>query len=406
MPSATPYRGIALCDLELRVPNVTLIAYRSLRTDRPRPSEESDPVTRISRFLTLLLLPLLILTACGGSDDSAEADKGSETGVTASGQSGEGGSFVLYTGRDEELIGPIIDAFTEKTGIEVDVRYGNSAEMAAQLLEEGDGTPAHVFLSQEVGAVGALSKAGLLGDLPAETVARADARFRPADGNQWVGVTARSRVIAYNPDLLETAGVDVPTGVADLTDPAYAGMVAMVPSNASFQAFITAFRVSEGEDAARGWLEAMLANDADTTFESNGDVLEAVNNGDVAIGLINHYYWARHENRDQLEAKLVFPSGEDPGGLVNATAVAVTPRGSRERGGTHLRELPPLRRRTGDVRPRDLGIPSGVQRGRPRGNPTAGRPGRPVDRPRRPRLPGGDPGAAHRAGSVGLRPGP
>ena len=159
-------------------------------------------------------------------------------------------------------------------------------------------------------------------------MARADARFRPADGNQWVGVTARSRVIAYNPDLLETAGVDVPTGVADLTDPAYAGMVAMVPSNASFQAFITAFRVSEGEDAARGWLEAMLANDADTTFESNGDVLEAVNNGDVAIGLINHYYWARHENRDQLEAKLVFPSGEDPGGLVNATAVAVTPAGA------------------------------------------------------------------------------
>ena len=69
-------------------------------------------------------------------------------------------------------------------------------------------------------------------------------------------------------------------------------------------------------------------NDADTTFESNGDVLEAVNNGDVAIGLINHYYWARHENRDQLEAKLVFPSGEDPGGLVNATAVAVTPAGA------------------------------------------------------------------------------
>jgi iron(III) transport system substrate-binding protein len=185
-----------------------------------------------------------------------------------------------------------------------------------------------VFLSQEVGAVGALAKADLLGDLPAETVERADERFRPAEGTQWVGVTARARVIAYNPDLLEAAGVDVPTGVTDLTDPAYDGLVAMVPSNAGFQAFVTGFRVSQGEDAARQWLEAMIANGADTSFESNGDVLEAVNNGDVAIGLINHYYWARHENRDSLTAQLVFPAGDDPGGLVNATAVAVTPAGA------------------------------------------------------------------------------
>ena len=281
-------------------------------------------------LLIALLLPLLLLAACGGDDESSSDDTGTTTASTGddSTPAAGGGSFVLYTGRDEELIAPIVDAFTADTGIEVEVRYGNSAEMAAQLLEEGDGTPAHVFLSQEVGAVGALAKADLLGDLPAETVERADERFRPAEGTQWVGVTARARVIAHNPDLLEAAGVDVPTGVTDLTDPAYDGLVAMVPSNAGFQAFVTGFRVSQGEDAARQWLEAMIANGADTSFESNGDVLEAVNNGDVAIGLINHYYWARHENRDSLTAQLVFPAGDDPGGLVNATAVAVTPAGA------------------------------------------------------------------------------
>ena len=271
-----------------------------------------------------LLVPLALLVGCGGDEGSSNKD----TTKPATENTTEAKSFVLYTGRDEELIGPIIAAFEKESGVKVDVRYGNSAEMAAQLLEEGDSTPADAFLSQEVGAIGALADADLLGDLPAATVERAEVRFRPVEGTKWVGVTARSRVIAYNPEMLETAGVPVPTGVEDLTDPTYEGMVAMVPTNASFQAFITAFRVSEGEDAARGWLEAMLANDADTTFESNGDVLEAVNNGDVAIGLINHYYWARHENRDQLEAKLVFPSGEDPGGLVNATAVAVTPAGA------------------------------------------------------------------------------
>ncbi len=262
---------------------------------------------------------MLALGACGSDSDDA-----SSSTTAAEGGSGSTEQVTLYTGRDEELIAPIIDAFTEETGIEVDVRYGNSAEMAAQILEEGDGTPAQVFYSQEVGAIGALSKAGALDDLPAETVELADERFRPAEGNQWVGVTARSRVIVYNPDRLEEIGAEVPEGVLDLTDESYKGEVAIVPGNAGFQAFVTGFRVQDGDDAARGWLEDMEANEVDTTYEGNGDVLDAVNNGDVAVGLINHYYWASHEDRDNLEAQLVFPSGEDPGGLVNATAVGIT----------------------------------------------------------------------------------
>ncbi|MCB0986758.1 MAG: extracellular solute-binding protein [Acidimicrobiales bacterium] len=269
-----------------------------------------------------LLVTAAALAGCGGDDTNTATGKPGGNGGD------EAKSFVLYTGRDEELIGPIIDAFEKESGVKVDVRYGNSAEMAAQLLEEGDSTPADAFLSQEVGAIGALADAGLLGDLPTATVERAEVRFRPVEGTKWVGVTARSRVIAYNPEMLDAAGVAVPTGVEDLTDPAYEGMVAMVPGNASFQAFITAFRITRGEAAAREWLEAMIVNGADTTFENNGDVLEAVNSGDVAIGLINHYYWARHENRDQLEVKLVFPAGDDPGGLVNATAIGVTKAGA------------------------------------------------------------------------------
>ena len=111
-------------------------------------------------------------------------------------------SVTLYSGRDEELIQPLIDQFTDETGIEVEVRYGNSAEMGAQLLEEGEDTPADVFLSQEVGAVGVLARAELLSELPDDVVELADERFRPTDGNLWVGVTGRSRVIVYNPSLV------------------------------------------------------------------------------------------------------------------------------------------------------------------------------------------------------------
>ena len=281
--------------------------------------QPTQPRTRrpLPRHLALLaVLPLTFVAACGDSD--ADTGTGS-TGDTTETSEQSGQSITLYSGRDEELVGPLIEQFTEDTGIEVEVRYGDSAEMGAQLLEEGDKTPADVFYSQEVGAVGVLAEADLLGDLPADVVELADERFQPAEGTEWVGVTGRSRVIVYNPDL-----VDAPAGVEELVEPEYEGKVAIVPENAGFQAFMTGFRVSEGDDAARAWLEGLLANDPITDIESNGDVLEAVEQGDVPIGLINHYYWARDERQPDMTSELVFPEGDDPGGLVNATAAALT----------------------------------------------------------------------------------
>jgi iron(III) transport system substrate-binding protein len=154
---------------------------------------------RLTRSLALAAaVPLLLLGACGDDDEPT-----SSSTTQAEGGSGSGEKIVLYSGRDEKLIAPLIEAFTEETGIEVEVRYANSAEMAAQILEEGEDTPANVFYSQEVGAVGAIAKAGLLDDLPEDVVDRVDERFRPKQGTQWVGVTARARVIVYNPDKLE-----------------------------------------------------------------------------------------------------------------------------------------------------------------------------------------------------------
>ncbi len=272
------------------------------------------------RLAFLALVPVIALLAACGSDDDASSTTDAPVAQSADGADLAGESITLYSGRDEELIQPIVDDFSEATGIEVEVRYGDSAEMGAQLLEEGGDTPADVFYSQEVGAVGVLAEADLLAELPQDVIDLVDERFQPGEGHEWVGVTGRSRVIVYNPEL-----IDPPAGVEELTDPKYQGKVAIVPENAGFQAFITGFRVSQGEEAARAWLEGLLANDPITDIESNGDVLEAVNNGDVPIGLINHYYWARDERQpDGLTAELVFPEGDDPGGLVNATAAAVT----------------------------------------------------------------------------------
>ena len=274
------------------------------------------------RFALIALIPLLAVVAACGNDDKAATNK--PNGNTGTDQAAEQ-ALTVYSGRDEELIEPLIDMFTKETGIKVKVRYGNTAEMGAQLLEEGEGTPADVFYSQDAGATGALANADLLAPLPTNTLEKVDVRYRPTAGAGWVGVTGRARVIVYHPDLV----ADPPAGVVDLTDPAYKGMVAWVPSNASFQAFVTAMRVKLGEDGARSWLTAMKANGV-KSYESNGDVLDAVNAGDVPMGLINHYYWARTlpELGSDLKAKLIFPKGDDPGALINATTVAITKNGA------------------------------------------------------------------------------
>lgn len=314
---------------------------------------------RWSRVSAVAISLALIGAACG-SDDSSSATNSSSTASTtvtetestdaptdasaattaattaasepattnaAAPDSLEGVELTLYSGRSESLVQGVIDAFEAETGVIVKVRYGSSAEIGASLLEEGERTPADVFYSQEVGAVGVLAKAGLLSPLPADVVELADERFRPPAENLWVGVTGRSRVIVYNPDLV----AEPPASVLELTDPKWAGQVAIVPGNAGFQAFITGFRVAQGEAAAKQWLVDMQANGVRTDIASNGDVLAAVNNGELALGLINHYYWgalAAELGEDKIKAQLVFPKGDDPGGLFNATAVAITTGGA------------------------------------------------------------------------------
>lgn len=276
---------------------------------RPYPRPVPDAPSR-RRFLGLVAATAVSVPLFGcGSGGNGDGD----------GSEGDAGTLLLYSGRDEALVQPLIDSFTEATGIRVEPRYGNSAEMGAQLLEEGGSTPAQVFYSQEVGAVGVLEHNDLLGTLPATVLDRVGSRFRPASGAHWVGVTGRSRVIVVQPSLVDPA----PTGILDLIDDRYEGLIGWAPTNASFQSFVTAFRVSKGEDEARAWLEGIMANDP-IAYENNTEVLDAVENGDLGIGLINHYYFARAlAERKEMTSELVFPKGDDPGGLVNATAVAI-----------------------------------------------------------------------------------
>jgi iron(III) transport system substrate-binding protein len=272
-------------------------------------------VLRRSAIVLSTVAAALTLSACAATDPESDAADDPTEAVAAD-------ALVVYSGRSEELAQPAIEQFEAATGIDVEVRYADSAQLAAQLVEEGERSPADVFFSQDAGAMGAVSEAGLAAPLPDELLDRVPSQFRAADGT-WAGVTGRARVVVYDPEAVPAD--QVPTSVFDLTDPAWEGQVGVAPANASFQSFVTAMRVLEGEQATQQWLDDLVANDVQV-FEDNTAILEAVDNGVVSAGLINHYYWFRkvaEVGQDDVPSRLVFLPGGDPGALVNVAGAQV-----------------------------------------------------------------------------------
>ena len=245
----------------------------------------------------------------------------SVVGLAGCAPSDSDGDFVVYVGRSETLVQPLIDQYIAESGIEVQVRYAGSAELAAQILEEGDNSPADVFFAQDAGALGAVSKAGFLRELDADLLNLIAPEYRAADGT-WTGVSGRVRVFNYNTDQVSRA--ELPSSVLDLAGPEWRGRVGIAPTNSSFQAFVTALAKVEGEDVASQWLAAMKENGV--IYEKNSAILEAVESGQVDAGLINHYYWYARGNEvgfENLNSEIAAFESQDVGNLRNVAGVGI-----------------------------------------------------------------------------------
>ena len=252
---------------------------------------------RFRGALTILSAASLLLTGCAPQTDS----------------------LLVYSGRSEALIGPLVEQFEQQNGIEVEVRYAGSAELAAQLLEEGANSPADIFLAQDAGALGAAAKAGLLETIPEELYSLVPSNYSAAD-RSWVGVSGRARVLVYDP----TQVGDLPKSIFDLEGANWQGRIGIAPTNASFQAFVTALRILHGDARTLQWLQAMKTNAV--IYEKNGAILEAVEAGQLDAGLINHYYWyarAKEVGTSQMSSRLSQFEGADTGNLVNVAGVGI-----------------------------------------------------------------------------------
>jgi iron(III) transport system substrate-binding protein len=262
-----------------------------------------------------------VLAACQ-PQAAPPAPAAAATTTTATGDTPAGtDTLVIYSGRSENLVGPLIDQYKQATGVNVEVRYGNTAEMASTILEEGANSPADVFFAQDAGSLGALAQAGRLTKLPASLLDKVDARYRSATG-EWIGTSGRARILAYNTDMLKES--DLPADAFGLTDAKWKGKVGWAPVNASFQSFITAMRKVNGDEATRQWLSDMIANDVQV-YDDNPPIVDAVGKGEILVGLTNHYYLYRFlsEQGEKFPARNhYFPDG-GADALVNVAGVGI-----------------------------------------------------------------------------------
>ena len=224
-------------------------------------------------------------------------------------------TIIVYSGRSQTLVHPILEAFGEYLGVDIEVRYGGSSSTAATLLEEGDNTPADVVFLQDPGSLGSLAAEGMLAELPQETLDKVDSRLRDPNG-RWIGTSGRARTVIYNTDAIDPE-TDLPDSILDFTSEEWKGRVGWAPWNGSFQAFVTALRLTEGEDVARQWLEGIKDNDA-RDYPNNVSIVQATANGEVDVGFVNHYYLERflEEHGPDFKARNYYIGNGDPGALM------------------------------------------------------------------------------------------
>ena len=257
--------------------------------------------------------------------------------LAASGCGGDRDALTIYSGRTEDLVGPLLERFSEEQGVPIDVRYGDTPQLALLLAEEGDRTPADVFWGQSPGATAYLAQRDLLAPLSSETLGLVNPRFEDPQG-LWTGTSGRQRVLVYNSETV--AQDELPRSVHELTRPEYRGRVGIAPTNGSFQDFVTAMRDIEGEETTAAWLRGMADNGA-RTYANNNAIVEAVGRGEIDMGLVNHYYNHRFLQEDPSlpSRNHRFEDGDIGGLLIPSSASVLAASDKKEEAEAFIRFL-------------------------------------------------------------------
>lgn len=237
------------------------------------------------------------------------------------GSSGSDASLVVYSGEHPQLTDALVKAFTRQTHIKVRVRSGDGIVLADQIVQEGSGSPADVFLTENSPELMNLEAHKLLAKLPAGTLGQVPAREQSPDG-EWVGIALRVSSLAYDPARIATS--QLPRSVLQLGQPAWKGKIAIAPTDSDFPPVVGAVIATYGKNAAATWLAGLKRNGQ--IYQDEEAVVAAVNRGDVAAGLVNQYYWYRLRlelGQSRIHSQLFYFPNHDPGSIENIAGAAV-----------------------------------------------------------------------------------
>lgn len=231
------------------------------------------------------------------------------------------GPITLYAGQHQQMVRLLVSAFEKQTGIEVQVRNGGGPELANQIIREGKQTPADVFFTENSPELVHLQEKGLLAPVDKDTLRAIPSRYN-SDKGRWVGVLARENVLTYDPKLVDPS--NLPDSILDLAKPKWQGRIGIHLTSPDIMPVIKAVALEKGRDAALKWLKGIKHNAK--LYQHSSGLVNAVNNGDVAIGISNSYYYYRlreQVGKDKMVGRVHHFRNGDPGGLVNISGAAV-----------------------------------------------------------------------------------
>lgn len=260
--------------------------------------------------------PLLAVAAVAALGAGLLAGCGS-----GSGSAGSDAQLVLYNGQHKTTTSALVAGFTKRTGIKVEVRSGEDPELANQIVAEGSASPADVFYTENSPAMQLLAEKGKLATLPESVLSEVPSQYNSPVG-KYVGIAARATVLLYNPAKISAD--ELPASAMDLADPTWKGKYGIAPSGGDFQTIASAVLALKGQQAAEAWYKGLAENGR--KYQNNLAILNAVNRGEVPMGLTYHYYWFR----DQAESgdssknvKIHYFGNEDPGAFLSISAAGI-----------------------------------------------------------------------------------
>jgi iron(III) transport system substrate-binding protein len=239
-------------------------------------------------------------------------------GLSACGGGGSTNGLTLYSGQHPQTTAALMAAFTKQTGIHVNIRSGDENALASQIRQEGSSSPADVFFAENSPAITAVEEKGLLAPADPGALAAVPAQYSPSD-HDWVGVSARvSALVSHN------GTADLPTSILDLADPRFKGKIGITPTETDFQPLVASVAKARGTDAALAWLRALKSNAGSHSYPDSETLVKNVDNGTVAMGVINTYYWYRAaQETGNMSSTLTYFASQDPGYVLDTSGAGV-----------------------------------------------------------------------------------